>query len=131
MVDWVLPFFAPCLPRPAMALPYGDESAMLDAALDAAPTDKTPAGPDDIFPMLFEQRQGALAFIAVAAGVICGLTLTLADSHVLHLVFGVMAALFALVKINHADVTLFGHTAAATGAMWASSLDRSGRQCRS
>ena len=48
---------------------------MLDAALAAAPGDKHPAGADYIFLILFEQRQGALAFLAVAAGVLYGLTL--------------------------------------------------------
>ena len=59
--------------------------------------------------MLFEQRQGALAFIAVAVGVLYGLTLPLADRHALHLVFCVMATLFALVNANHAGVPGLGH----------------------
>ena len=109
VVNWVLPFFAPGLPRPTRALTHDDQIAMLDAALAAAPNDKTPAGADYIFLMLFEQRQGALAFIAVAAGVLYGLTLPLAERHALHLVFGVMAVLFALVNANHAGVSLLGH----------------------
>jgi hypothetical protein len=108
-VNWVLPFFAPGIPRPSRALTHDDQIAMLDAAVKAAPKDKSPAGADYIFLMLFEQRQGALAFIAVAAGVIYGLSLPLADRHALHLVFGVMAALFALVNANHAGVPLLGH----------------------
>ena len=109
VVNWVLPFFAPGLPRPSKALTHHDQIAMLDAALDAAPKDKAPAGADYIFLMLFEQRQGALAFIAVAVGVLYGLTLPLADRHALHLVFGVMATLFALVNANHAGVPGLGH----------------------
>lgn len=58
--------------------------------------------------MLFEQRQGALAFVAVAVGVIYGLALPLAERHALHVVFGIMAALFALVNANHAGVPLLG-----------------------
>jgi hypothetical protein len=109
VVNWVLPFFGPGIPRPAKALTHDDQIAMLDAALDAAPRDKAPAGADYIFLLLFEQRQGALAFIAVATGVIYGLTLPLTDRHALHLVFGVMAALFALVNANHAGLPLLGH----------------------
>lgn len=109
VVNWVLPFFAPGLPRPAKALTHDDQIGMLNAALDAAPSDKAPAGVDYIFLMLFEQRQCALAFIAVAAGVIYGLTLPLADRHALHLVFGIMAGLFAIVNASHAGVPLLGH----------------------
>lgn len=109
VVNWVLPFFAPGLPRPSKALTHTDQIAILDAALDAAPKEKGPAGADYIFLMLFEQRQGALAFIAVAVGVLYGLTLPLADRHALHLVFGVMATLFALVNANHAGVPGLGH----------------------
>ncbi|WP_284166083.1 hypothetical protein [Frigidibacter sp. SD6-1] len=109
VVNWVLPFFTPGLPRPSKALTHDDQIAMLDAALGAAPRDKAPAGADYIFLMLFEQRQGALAFIAVAAGVLYGLTLPLPDRHALHLVFGIMAALFALVNANHAGIPGLGH----------------------
>lgn len=109
VVNWVLPFFTPGLPRPSKALTNDDQIAMLDAALGAAPRDKAPAGADYIFLMLFEQRQGALAFIAVAAGVLYGLTLPLPDRHALHLVFGIMAALFALVNANHAGIPGLGH----------------------
>ncbi len=109
VVNWVLPFFAPGLPRPPKALTHDDQSAMLDAALGAAPQDKAPAGADYVFLMLFEQRQGALAFIAVAAGALYGLTLPLADRHALHLVFGIMAALFALVNANHAGLPFLGN----------------------
>ena len=109
VVNWVLPVFAPGLPRPDKALTHKDQIAMLDAALAAAPGDKAPAGADYVFLMLFEQRQGALAFIAVAAGVLYGLTLPMADRHALHLVFGIMAALFALVNANHAGVPSLGH----------------------
>ena len=105
VVNWVLPFFAPGLPRPSKSLTGDDQIAMLEAA----PKDKAPAGADYIFLMLFEQRPGALAFIAVAAGVVYGLTLPLADRHALHFVFGVMSVLFMLVNANHAGVPGLGH----------------------
>lgn len=108
-VNWVLPVFAPGLPRPSRMLTGDEQIVMLDAALAAAPEDKKPVGADYVFLLLFEQRQGALAFIAVAAGVVYGLGLPLADRHALHLVFGIMAALFALVNANHAGVPFLGH----------------------
>jgi len=109
VVNWVLPFFAPGLPRRPTALTHDDQIAMLDAALGAAPQNKASAGADYVFLMLFEQRQGALAFIAVAAGALYGLTLPLADRHALHLVFGIMAALFALANANHAGLPFPGN----------------------
>jgi len=109
VVNWILPFFGPGLPRPSTALSATDQTAMLDAAMNAMPDEKAEVGKDYVFLMLFEQRQGALAFIAVAVGVIYGLALPLADRHALHVVFGVMAALFALVNANHAGVPLLGH----------------------
>ncbi|MFK7966462.1 MAG: hypothetical protein AB8C46_21060 [Burkholderiaceae bacterium] len=109
IVNWVLPFFAPGLPRPSKVLTHSDQIAMLEAALDAAPKEKGPAGADYIFVVLFEQRQGSLAFIALAVGVLYGLTLPLGDRHALHLIFGVMAALFVLVNANHAGVPGLGH----------------------
>ena len=109
VVNWVLPFFGPGLPHPSVGLTQQDQTAMLDAALGTVPESKTPAGADYVFLILFEQRQGALAFIAVAVGVFYGLTLPMADRHALHLVFGVMAALFTLVNANHAGLPLLGH----------------------
>ncbi|MGX9355875.1 hypothetical protein ACS3SW_12190 [Roseobacteraceae bacterium S113] len=109
VVNWVLPFFGPGLPRPSKVLTHDDEIAMLDAAIAAAPADKVPAGADYIFVMLFEQRQGALAFISLAAGIFYGLSLPLADRHTLHFVFGIMAALFVLVNANHAGIPGLGH----------------------
>lgn len=109
VVNWVLPFFGPGLPRPSKALTHDDEIAMLDAAIAAAPADKAPAGVDYIFVILFEQRQGALAFISLAAGIFYGLTLPLADRHTMHFIFGIMAALFALVNANHAGIPGLGH----------------------
>lgn len=109
VVNWVLPFFGPGMPRASNALTASDQTAMLDAALNALPADKSGPGKDFVFLMLFEQRQGALAFIAVAAGVIYGLALPFAERHALHLVLGIMSALFALVNANHAGVPFLGH----------------------
>lgn len=109
VVNWVLPLFGPGLPRRSTGMTHDEQGIMLDAALNAAPQDKSAAASDYIFLMLFEQRQGALAFIAVAVGVLYGVTLPMTDRHALHLVFGVMAALFALVNANHAGITVLGH----------------------
>jgi len=109
IVNYVLPLFGPGLPSAAGSLTNDEQLTMLDAALDAAPNEKKTAASDYLFLMLFEQRQGSLAFISVVAGVIYGLTLSLVERNPLHLVFGVMAALFMLVNANHAGIRFLGH----------------------
>ena len=109
IVNYVLPFFGPGRPATAGALTNDEQLTMLDAAIDAAPDDKKEAASNYIFLMLFEQRQGSLAFLAVVAGVIYGLTLTLTERNPLHLVLAVMSALFMLVNANHAGIGFLGH----------------------
>ena len=108
VIRFVLPFFGPGVPSAASALTVQEQLAMLDAARDAGPSGKEKAAEDYVFLMLFEQRQGALAFLAVAVGVVYALGLPLEARGPLHLVFGVMAALFALVNANHAGVPFLG-----------------------
>lgn len=109
IVNYVLPFFGPGRPTTAGSLTNDEQLAMLDAAVDAAPDDKNEAASNYIFLMLFEQRQGSLAFLSVLAGVVYGLTLTLTERNPLHFVLGVMAALFMLVNANHAGIRFLGH----------------------
>lgn len=109
VVNWVLPFFGPGLPSARLALGPDDQMAMLDAAQAATPSGKERAGADYIFLLLFEQRQGALAFLALAVGILYALSLPLADRHALHLVFAIMAALFTLANANHAGIAFLGH----------------------
>jgi len=108
IVNYVLPLFGPGLPSTAGSLTDDEQLTMLDAALDAAPEEKKTAASDYVFLLLFEQRQGSLAFIAVAAGVIYGLTSTLVERNSLHLVLGVMSVLFMLVNANHAGIGFLG-----------------------
>jgi len=108
IVNYVLPLFGPGLPSTAGSLTDDEQLTMLDAALDAAPEEKKTAASDYVFLLLFEQRQGSLAFIAVAAGVFYGLTSTLVERNALHLVLGVMAVLFMLVNANHAGIGFLG-----------------------
>ena len=42
VVNWVLPFFGPGLPRPSKALTHDDEIAMLDAALGGGACRQSP-----------------------------------------------------------------------------------------
>lgn len=109
VVNGVLPFFGFTLPSRATSLTASEQIAMLDAALDAAPPAKKTAGRDYIFLMLFEQRQGAIGFTAVAAGAVYGLTLPLVERNPLYFVFGVLAVLMMLVNANHAGVPFLGH----------------------
>lgn len=109
IVNFVLPFFGPGRPTAAASLTNDEQLTMLDAAVDSAPDEKNEAASNYVFLMLFEQRQGSLAFLSVVAGVVYGLTLTLTERNPLHLVLGVMAAMFMLVNANHAGVRFLGH----------------------
>lgn len=109
VANWVLPFFAPGLPRKSNLLDDQDQLTMLDAAFNATPRDKKVAAADYIFLLLFEQRQNALAFLALAVGVVYGLTLPLIERNVLHLILLVMSVLFVLVNANQAGVKFLGN----------------------
>lgn len=108
IVNGVLPFFGFSLPNRATSLTAEEQIAMLDAAVETAPQDKKTAAQDYIFLLLFEQRQGAIGFAAVAAGSVYGLTLDLMERHPLHFVFGIIAVLMALANANHAGVPALG-----------------------
>lgn len=109
VVNWILPFFAPMLPNRSSSLQADEQIAMMEAAIAAAPADKTRAGQDYVFLLMFEQRQGAIGFAAAALGAVYGLTLGIADRDALHFVFGVIAALMTLVNANQAGLPMFGH----------------------
>ena len=108
VINFVLPFFGPGRPRARAALTCDEQLAMLDAAREAGPPQKDAAADDYIFLMLFEQRQGGIAFLSVIAGVIYGLGLSLEGRAPLHLMFAVMSVLFALVNANHAGIPGLG-----------------------
>jgi hypothetical protein len=108
-MTWAFPFFAPDVPRADKAFRHDDQIAMLDAARAAAPADKQTSGADNVFLLLLEQRQGALAFIVGAVGALYGLTLPLPDRDALHSVFGVMAGQSAVVNAHHAGLCRLGH----------------------
>jgi len=103
-----LTFFGLTLPSSKTALTQTEQLKMLDAALNASPKDKLTNAKDYIFLLLFEQRQGAIGFIAVAIGAIYGMNVELAARQPLHLVFGVVAVLMMLVNANQAGFLPFG-----------------------
>ena len=104
----VVPLFGPGRPGGAAALAHDEQLATLDAARAAAPDGEQTAAADGVSLPLFAQRQGRLASLAVAVGAARGLGLDPSARAPLHLVFGVMAALFALVNANHAGVPGLG-----------------------
>lgn len=108
VTNLVLPWFGPGVPDAKTALIESEQLVMLDAARGAAPAAKSETGDDYVFLLLFEQRQGALAFISLAVGALYGLSLSLDAREPLHLLFSVMAALFAVVNANHAGVPGLG-----------------------
>ena len=107
IVNWVLPFFGLKTPNSKTALTQDEQLTMLDAALNASPKEKLINAKDYIFLLLFEQRQGAIGFTAVAVGAIYGMSLELAARQPLHLVFGVVAVLMMLVNANQAGLLPF------------------------
>jgi hypothetical protein len=107
IVNWILPFFGLKPPSSSSALTQDEQISMLDAALNASPKDKLTNAKDYIFLLLFEQRQGAIGFTAVAIGAIYGMSLELAARQPLHLVFGVVAVLMMLVNANQAGFLPF------------------------
>jgi hypothetical protein len=107
IVNWVLPFFGLKTPNGKSALTQNEQLTMLDAALEASPKEKLSNAKDYIFLLLFEQRQGAIGFTAVAVGAIYGMGLELAARQPLHLVFGVVAVLMLLVNANQAGFLPF------------------------
>lgn len=109
VTNWVLPFFGLMLPNRKKFLTYDEQITMLDAAHETASPEKQRSASDYIFILLFEQRQGGIGFIAVAAGAIYGLTLSLVDRNPLHFVYGIMAVLMMLANANHAGIPLLGH----------------------
>ncbi len=107
IVNWILPFFGLKTPSSQSALTQNEQLTMLDAALEASPKDKLTNAKDYIFLLLFEQRQGAIGFTAVAVVAIYGMGLELAARQPLHMVFGVVAVLMMLVNANQAGFLPF------------------------
>ncbi len=107
IVNWVLPFFGLKAPNSAKALTQDEQLTMLDAALHASPKEKVDHAKDYLFLLLFEQRQGAIGFAAVAVGAIYGFGLQLAAREPLHLLFLVVAVLMMLVNANQAGILPF------------------------
>lgn len=109
IVNYVLPFFEPGLPKAKNQMTAAEQTAMLDAAIASVPEEKKTAAKDYIFLLLFEQRQNSLALWAVIAGIIYGFQLPLDERATLHFLLLVMSALFTLVNANHAGIPFFGH----------------------
>lgn len=109
IVNYVLPFFEPGLPKVRHQLTAHEQTAMLDAAVASAPEEKETAAKDYIFLLLFEQRQNSLALWSVIAGILYGFQLPLEERVLLHFMLMVMSALFAIVNANHAGVPFLGH----------------------
>lgn len=107
IVNWVLPLFGLKAPSSKTALSQEDQLQMLDAAVNAAPTEKSTNAKDYIFLLLFEQRQGSIGFIAVAVGAIYGMGIDLALRQPIHLLLGVVAVLMLLVNAHQAGFLPF------------------------
>jgi len=109
IVNYVLPFFEPGLPKAQNQLTAQEQMGMLDAALHSVPKEKQTAAQDYVFLLLFEQRQNSLAFLSVIAAIVYGMQLPLETRSILHFLLLVMSALFTLVNANHAGIPFLGH----------------------
>lgn len=94
------------LPPASSRLTEQDQLTMLDAALKAVPNTKTTAASDYVFLMIFEQRQGSLAFHSLNIGVIYGLFVPLEQRIPLHIICVVLSVLLMLANANQGDVPI-------------------------
>lgn len=109
IVNYVLPLFEPGLPKAKNQMTAREQTAMLDAAIAAAPEGKKTAAKDYIFLLLFEQRQNSLALWAVIAAIIYAFQLPLGERVLLHFLLIPMSAMFTLVNANHAGIPFLGN----------------------
>lgn len=109
IVNYVLPFFKPGLPRANELLTSSEQLRMLDSAIDSVPEAKKTAAKDYVFLLLFEQRQNSLALLSLIAGIIYGYQHPLVERAPLHFLAFVMSVLFVLVNANHAGVPFLGN----------------------
>ena len=109
IVNYVLPFFEPAMPKAKNQMTAHEQTTMLEAAIASVPEEKKTAAKDYIFLLLFEQRQNSLALWSVIAAILYGFQLPLGDRETLHFLLFVMSALFTLVNANHAGIPFLGH----------------------
>lgn len=108
IVNYVLPFFKPGLPKANERLTPTEQLGMLDSAIASVPDAKKTAAKDYIFLVLFEQRQNSLVLLSLIAGIIYGFQLPLEERATLHFLGLVMSILFMLVNANHAGIPFLG-----------------------
>ena len=109
IVNYVLPWFKPGIPKAKELLTPTEQLGMLDSAIASVPDAKKTAAKDYIFLLLFEQRQNSLVLLSLSVGIIYGFQQPLVDRTILHLVGLVMSVLFMLVNANHAGIPFLGN----------------------
>lgn len=109
IVNYVLPFFEPRLPKGVYQITAKEQTGMLDAAISSVEEEKRIAAKDYVFLLLFEQRQNSLVLWAIIADILYGFQLPLDERVSLHFLLLVMSVLFMLVNANHAGVSFLGH----------------------
>lgn len=105
----ILPLFGPGLPDPKSFLTFEDQSKMLEAAIEAAPSDKWKTAADYVFILTFEQRQGSAGFWATFVGAMYGLTLPFAQRHPIHMLLMALDVLMTAGNANHAGIPFLGY----------------------
>lgn len=109
IVNYVLPFFKPGIPKVREQLTPTEQLGMLDTAIASVSEAKTTAAKDYIFLLLFEQRQNSLVLLSVISGILYGYQLPLEERASLHFLALVMSVLFMLVNANHAGIPFLGN----------------------
>jgi len=106
VTDYVLPFFVGELPSQFL-LPTDQERA-LESVINTFPADSWKNAANYLFLLIFEQKQGAVGFIAAASGSIYASTLPLSQRHPIHFIFLIMSIFMILANANHAGLTFLG-----------------------
>lgn len=109
IINYVLPLFAPGLPKAKNYMDEKKQLGILDAGIASVPEDQKTAAKDYIFYLLFVQRQNSLALLAIIAAIIYAFQLPLEERALLHFLLIPMSALFALVNANHAGIPFLGN----------------------
>ena len=103
VVNYVLPpFNFQIKASPEETLTLDDQVKMLEAAIDAAPSEKWRAAADYIFVLTFEQRQGSSGFVASAIAALYAFTLPLEQRHPIHFMFALIGVFMTIGNLNHA-----------------------------
>lgn len=109
VANLVFPLMGLYVPESSTFLTLQDQTTMLDAAIQAAPSEKWKTAADYIFMLTFEQRQGSSLFWATLVGSVYAWTLPLAQRHPIHVLLMALDVLMTMGNANHAGIPFLGY----------------------